>query len=79
MNTSKPENNTPSRIMELEAEVKRLRGTITSLAHAAKLIAKRKTMISGSPEMANCDAYCKGLGLRPWDREWYKPVRRDLF
>ena len=44
---------------ELEEENKKLR-------YAAKLITKRKTMTSGGLAMAECDRYCKSLGLRPW-------------
>lgn len=56
---------------------------IARLRHAALLLAKRPFMTSGGLEMANCDAYCKELGLKPWDFEWFGvtkegfPINKD--
>jgi len=40
------------------------------LRRAARLIARRHTMVSGSLEMGECDEYCRKLGLKPWDLAW---------
>ena len=36
------------------------------LRHAAYLCWRRGYMVSGSMEMAECDAFCKSVGLEPW-------------
>lgn len=45
---------------------------IENLKRAARLIHERRAMISGSKEMADCDAFCKSVGLEVWT--W--PIRK---
>lgn len=39
---------------------------IIALRKAARLCWERGWMVSGSIEMAECDAFCKSVGLEPW-------------
>ena len=52
-------------IIALLEENKRLR-------RAARMIARRQYMVSGGLAMAECDAFCRELRLRPWDSEWVR-------
>lgn len=42
------------------------RDEIVKLRTAARLIHDRHKMVSGSLEMAECDEFCKSLGLEVW-------------
>lgn len=57
-------------IDNLHAELKRVRevaaAEISLLQRAARLCWERGWMVSGSIEMAECDAICKQAGLDPW-------------
>jgi hypothetical protein len=48
------------------ASCKALKDEITLLRKAARLIHDRRNMVSGSLEMAECDAVCKEVGLEVW-------------
>ena len=57
-------------IDDLHAELKRVRAVaaeeISLLRRAARLCWERGDMVSGSIEMAECDAICKQAHLDPW-------------
>ena len=45
---------------------KELSEMIGAMHKAARLCADRGWMVSGSLEMAECDEFCKSVGLDPW-------------
>ena len=59
-------NNAELREFELLGKANALRDEITLLRKAARLIHDRRNMVSGSLEMAECDAVCKEVGLEVW-------------
>lgn len=59
-------NNAELREFELLGRANALRDEITLLRKAARLIHDRRNMVSGSLEMAECDAVCKEVGLEVW-------------
>ena len=57
-------------------EVIKLRGQVALLQQAARLIHDRPGMVSGSLQMAECDAVCKDAGLEGWT--WPIPAPRTV-